>query len=178
MRCLRRHWQPRILLASPTSAHSDLWLPAEAGTNLSTLWGDERLSWPEQMKVHNLPKVVTRMTFLGRELNPDLSIRRLTLYRLSHAALEVAEYIISMFCWQSLSPWLPVKLIWLYKSRSKFLVKNGTRQAINQKCCLTIWINTKQTITKTIDNFGTIDETYENKKKSSPLSIHYFFSPT
>ena len=34
-----------------------------------------------------MPKVVTRMTFLGRELNPDLSIRRLTLYRLSHAAL-------------------------------------------------------------------------------------------
>ena len=55
------------------------------------------------MKVHNLPKVVTRMTFLGWELNPDLSIQRPTLYRLSHLVLR--KWCLCATCpFRSLSP--------------------------------------------------------------------------
>ncbi len=57
MWCLRRHWQPRILFASPTSAQRTYDRPpAEAGTNLSTPLEGSQLAEG---------RLLRRMTFLG-----------------------------------------------------------------------------------------------------------------
>ena len=59
MQCLWRCWQPCILLASPTSARTDF----NSQPKLVLIYRPrkgERLSWPEQMWVNNLLKVITR----------------------------------------------------------------------------------------------------------------------
>ena len=59
MQCLWRRWQPCILLASPTSARKDF-NPQPKLVLIYRPRKGERLSWPEQMWVNNLPKVITR----------------------------------------------------------------------------------------------------------------------
>ena len=59
MQCLWRRWQPCILLASPTSARKDF-NPQSKLVLIYRPRKGERLSWPEQMWVNNLPKVITR----------------------------------------------------------------------------------------------------------------------
>ena len=59
MQCLWRRWQPCILLANPTSARKDF-NPQPKLVLIYRPRKGERLSWPEQMWVNNLPKVNTR----------------------------------------------------------------------------------------------------------------------
>ena len=58
-----------ILFASPTSARQDF-NPQPKLVLIYRPHEDERLSWPEQMKVHNLLKVVTKNDFPQLRVEP------------------------------------------------------------------------------------------------------------